>query len=201
MTVASSGCLHGPKSPPRTRSGKFTDSFDSIPPSFCLLGDYAGFSSRGTSRKTKLASTPRRLPLGWSFCTRKVRLNYCSSILSALELEDGSTAVSPGTSTASLAQSFSSHACLFHSVRNLRSWISALSPRPPPRLRLVHPCPVSGYVYRDLKAANVLVAASGHIKLTDFGEQSYVPLRPSFCVPLTSLSSSQLFICTFFSDR
>eukprot|EP00903_Cladosiphon_okamuranus_P008744 g8376.t1 len=26
-----------------------------------------------------------------------------------------------------------------------------------------------GYVYRDLKAANVLVAASGHIKLTDFG--------------------------------
>lgn len=28
----------------------------------------------------------------------------------------------------------------------------------------------TGYVYRDLKAANVLVAASGHIKLTDFGE-------------------------------
>lgn len=27
----------------------------------------------------------------------------------------------------------------------------------------------TGYVYRDLKAANVLVAASGHIKLTDFG--------------------------------
>lgn len=31
-------------------------------------------------------------------------------------------------------------------------------------------CLLSGYVYRDLKAANVLVAASGHIKLTDFGE-------------------------------
>lgn len=28
----------------------------------------------------------------------------------------------------------------------------------------------SGFVYRDLKAANVLVAGSGHIKLTDFGE-------------------------------
>lgn len=31
-------------------------------------------------------------------------------------------------------------------------------------------------MYRDLKAANVLVAASGHIKLTDFGEQRVVRL-------------------------
>lgn len=30
----------------------------------------------------------------------------------------------------------------------------------------------TGFVYRDLKAANVLVADSGHIKLTDFGERA-----------------------------
>ncbi|CAM9299439.1 unnamed protein product [Ectocarpus sp. 13 AM-2016] len=34
-----------------------------------------------------------------------------------------------------------------------------------------------GYVYRDLKAANVLVAASGHIKLTDFGISERGKLR------------------------
>lgn len=35
---------------------------------------------------------------------------------------------------------------------------------------LTTPAPFPGLVYRDLKAANVLVARSGHIKLTDFGE-------------------------------
>ncbi|CAB1104579.1 unnamed protein product [Ectocarpus sp. CCAP 1310/34] len=34
-----------------------------------------------------------------------------------------------------------------------------------------------GYVYRDLKAANVLVAASGHVKLTDFGISERGKLR------------------------
>lgn len=41
----------------------------------------------------------------------------------------------------------------------------------PPFPSVVAPlnCVLPGYVYRDLKAANVLVTASGHIKLTDFG--------------------------------
>lgn len=48
------------------------------------------------------------------------------------------------------------------------SLITPVTPYDPFAYHQSMPCP--GYVYRDLKAANVLVAASGHIKLTDFGK-------------------------------
>lgn len=48
----------------------------------------------------------------------------------------------------------------------------ALAPEPLLSRLLLLPLFCPGYVYRDLKAANVLVAASGHIKLTDFGKLS-----------------------------
>jgi len=47
-------------------------------------------------------------------------------------------------------------------------------------------------VYRDLKAANVLVAASGHIKLTDFGEHALLSS--------TILSSFTLLCSPLYTD-